>query len=169
MRHRTGWRWLVAIIFLLIAGCGGGESPSETSAPPSPKEPVPLEIIASDFAFDITSPVPAGTYDFTLVNQGEAAHHADFYRLNEGVTFEEFQEALLSSEPAFGGFPAEVGELMVSGSLTRVSRVGPGESGTGRGELEPGVHAVVCAIDVIKGTTVTPHYALGMMSEVQVK
>ncbi len=83
------------------------------------------------------------------------------------MSFEEFEDALLSDAEPGTDFPQAARE-MVAGSPTGVlGTTSPGEEGTGRGELESGVHAVVCFLPDIRETG-RPHYALGMLAELEV-
>jgi len=166
---------LAVSVALLLTGCGGGDGaqPAATEPPPeeTPAEPAgEFAIVAGDpgdFDFDLPASVPAGEYEFSLRNESEQPHHAQIFRLEDGVSFEEFEDALLSDAEPGTDFPQAARE-MVAGPPTGVLRItSPGEEGPGRGELESGVHAVVCFVSDIRGTG-RRHYALGMLAELEV-
>ena len=45
-------------------------------------------ILASEYAFDVPDKIEAGLVSVTLDNVGHEPHHAQFARLNDGVTME---------------------------------------------------------------------------------
>jgi hypothetical protein len=157
-----------ALASMVTAACGGGAQPGGQNREEPERPPVQeseLSITASDFAFDtggVTS-LPAGRVEFTMTNEGKEPHHAQLIKLTDGVTFEQFEEALDTSydvdDPA--DYPDEALALMASprgyGVLSWVS---PGEELTPTDELEPGTYALLCAIE--SPETGERHYALGM-------
>lgn len=172
-----------AMALLLASGCTEGDigEPSEAvpqaaQEPAPPTEPVELVITATEFAFDLPASLPAGRYDFTLVNHGEQIHHAQVYRLAEGVSFQEVRDGLLS-RPEFivYGLPEEAANLVVPPATGVLGTVSPGEERSGKGELERGTYVVVClladlelgAADAGNGKLLS-HHALGMMAELRV-
>ena len=169
-----------AMALLLASGCAEGDigEPSEAvpqaaQEPAPPTEPVELVITATEFAFDLPASLPAGRYDFTLVNQGEQGHHAQFYKLAEGVSFEAVREAFLARpEFSLDGLPPKAVDLVDPPATGVLGPTLPGETRSGKGALEPGVYAVVCTLsDIEFGTGVssgTSHHALGMMAELRV-
>lgn len=165
---------LAVSVALLLTGCGGADEaqPAATGAPHETPAQSPGEftIVAGEpreFDFDVPASVPAGEYEFALTNEGKQFHHAQILRLEDGVSFEEFEDALLSGVEPGTDFP-EAAREMVVGSPTGVSAtVGAGEQGTGRGELESGVHAVVCFLPDVRKTG-RPHYTFGMLAGLEV-
>jgi hypothetical protein len=137
-----------------------------------PTEPVELIITATDFDFDLPATLPAGAYEFTLINEGEQFHHAQFYKLAEGVSYEEYRDVMLA-HPEFTIESQQAVADLVTGAPTGVlANVRAGETRTATGELEPGAYAVVCLLpDLEPGTGVgsgQSHHALGMMAGVRV-
>lgn len=168
--RRSLFRLAVAVFFLATA-CAGEEAPRPVETqPPAQTEPADLTITATDFDFALPTSVSAGAYDFTLINRGKQPHHAQFYRLAQGVSFEEFREAVLSNPEFRLDLPVD----LVAGPPTAgvLANVAPGERDNERGELERGVYAVACSVrDIELGTgkgSGSAHHALGMVAEVQV-
>lgn len=171
--RRSPFERAAALLLILAAACAGEEAarPVETKPPANP-DPAHLAITATDFDFALPPSVPAGPYEFTLVNRGEQTHNAQLYRLAEGVSFEEFREVLLSNPEFTLQLPEEVLDLVVGAPTGVLTFVSPDAEGTGRGELERGVYAAVCSLpDIEPGTgkaSGKAHHALGMVAEVQV-
>ena len=165
------WKWIVssaALASIATAACGGGSSPGgqDRAEPAAPQlQESELSITARDFAFDtggVTS-LPGGRVSFTLRNEGKEPHHAQFIELADGVTFEQFEEALDTAydvdDPS--DYPDEALALMASPQGYGVlSWASPGEELTPIDELEPGTYALLCAIE--SPETGERHYALGM-------
>lgn len=64
----------------------------------TPARPAPPQttIITIDFAYQMPATLPTGYVDLTLVNSGAELHEAPFVLLNDGVSFAQFQSALLA-------------------------------------------------------------------------
>jgi len=116
----------------------------------------PIEIVATDFKFELPAEIPAGWTRFYLRNWGAEDHHAQLLRLHDGVTFEQLTTAF-----------QEQGE----GALALVDLAGgPGTvkpAGTSEAVvmLEPGAYAVGC---FITGPTGHLHIAQGMLTPLTV-
>jgi hypothetical protein len=170
---RTPWGLAVGIP-LLITGCGGADEVQPAVTGPPHETPAQSSgefvIVAGEpreFAFDFPGSVPAGEYEFTLTNEGKQFHQAQILRLEDGMSFEQFEDALLSGAAPGTDFP-EAAREMVVGSPTGVqATTSADEVGTRRGELEPGVHAVVCFLPDVRKTG-RPHYTFGMLAELTV-
>ena len=174
---------IAAIGLFLVSGCaaqdatGPSEAAPEATQEPPPTERAELSIVGTDFAFDLPPSLPAGAYEFTLINRGEQVHHAQVYRLGEGVSFQEVRDGLLS-RPEFivYGLPEEAANLVVPPATGVLGTVSPGEERIGKGELERGTYVVVCLLpdlelgglaDAGNGKLLS-HHALGMMAELTV-
>lgn len=111
-----------------------------------------ITITARDYSFDAPDAVPAGPVAFTLRNEGQEEHHAQFVRLNDGVTLEQFGAALRQGPPA--AFPLVT------------FRGGPSATKPGQSsfevilDLEPGTYMMLCFIESPDGV---PHLAKGMV------
>jgi len=173
MRMRT-WT-LLAAIGLLAAGCaeapeqgaGGGSEAAE--APEQPTQESELTIKAFDFGFDLSgvTSLPPGQVTFTMTNEGKQPHHAQFLPLADGVTFEDFSEAV-ETHPASAelDFSPEIRELYVPPARGVLSWVSRGEEISPKDDLEAGSYVLICAIkDPESGRR---HYEMGMLEPFEV-
>jgi hypothetical protein len=173
MRMRT-WT-LLAAIGLLAAGCaeapeqgaGGGSEAAEQ--PEQPTQESELTIKAFDFGFDLSgvTSIPPGQVTFTMTNDGKQPHHAQFLPLADGVTFEDFSEAV-ETYPASAelDFSPEIRELYVPPARGVLSWVSRGEEISPKDELEVGSYVLICAIkDPESGRR---HYEMGMLEPFEV-
>lgn len=168
--------WILLSAFgLLGAGCAeagervAGGGPPEQEEPEEPLQESELTITAFDFGFDtsgVTS-LPPGEVTFTMTNEGKQPHHAQFLRLADGVTFEDFSETVEAyPAPADQDFAAEIRELYVPPALGVLSWVSRGEESTPKDDLEAGSYALICAIkDPESGLR---HYEMGMLQPFEV-
>jgi hypothetical protein len=81
-------RWRLpaaALSALLLAGCAAGDGEAADEA-----RPAVVNVMATDFAFDMPETIAAGPVTFRLMNHGEELHHLQLIRLEEGRTFEDF-------------------------------------------------------------------------------
>jgi hypothetical protein len=173
MRVRT-WT-LLAAIGLLAAGCaeapeqgaGGGSEAAEQ--PEQPKQESELTINAFDFGFDLSgvTSLPPGQVTFTMTNDGKQPHHAQFLPLADGVTFEDFSEAVKTyPAPAELDFSPEIRELYVPPARGVLNWVSRGEEISPKDELEVGSYVLICAIkDPESGRR---HYEMGMLEPFEV-
>lgn len=148
------WRATALIAALiLVPACGDG-SPQAGDGP-EPSTTAQVTIVATDFAFEVSPPsVPAGAVATTLVNEGREPHQAGYYRLKEGVTFEDFVTAITKDD-------SMIPQLAESGGAGHMRGLSRGETGVRPGDdLEPGDYAVLCSIRDPK--TGKNHYELGM-------
>ncbi len=113
-------------------------------------------IIATDYAYDMPASIESGWNRLTLDNQGMMDHHAIFFRLNDGVTPDQFNEVLASGDLAA---LADVG-------ASYGGPVGlPGTPSSVVAFLDPGTYVVFCVIPNEEGI---PHFVLGMISLLEV-
>ena len=72
------------------------EVPSTATAEPAADTTsIPeITIDAVDFSYTAPESIGAGWVRVKLTNSGKEPHHIEFLRLNDGVTFEQFQEAM---------------------------------------------------------------------------
>ncbi len=116
-----------------------------------------LVIEATEYAFKTLGSIPAGVTTVQLKNLGKERHEAQFVRLNDGVTPEQFLAAIQQAGDgpppdifSFEGGPAEIlsnktGEVMLN--------------------FPPGQYMLVCFVDAPDGQ---PHVAKGMVLPVKV-
>ncbi len=72
------------------------EAPAEPTDAPivAPAEIQEIAIEATDFTYSVPENVVEGWVRVNLTNSGSEPYHVQFLRLNDGVTYEQFQEAL---------------------------------------------------------------------------
>lgn len=135
--------------------------PTEETDPteePASGELETIDVDTADFAFHgIPETMEAGWVNLHFTNSGAEPHHAQFVRLNEGVTLEEFNEALQNPDPS---------EAMALVTLAG----GPGAITNGQEvdvalELQEGTYMALCFIG---GEDGIPHMAKGMMHTFEV-
>ena len=135
---------------LLTIACARQETPPPPAAPPGP--PVDVQVVASDFAFQIPDTLTAGPSTFTLVNNGAELHHLQILKLEEGKT-----AADLAALPAEAPPPSWVVEMG-----------GPNPAGPGGGsarttvDLSEGNYVAICFIPSPAPDN-RPHVAKGML------
>lgn len=118
----------------------------------------PLVIEAVDYGFKTMGSIPAGITTVQLKNLGKEDHEAQLVRLNDGVTVDQFMEALKASENSdepptiftFEGGPAEMA---------------PGRTGEVILDLKTGQYMLVC---FVSGPDKQSHAAKGMVLPISV-
>lgn len=113
--------------------------------------------VAHDYSFEGPSELMAGWQNVLLRNDGAEVHHLQFARLNDGVSTEQFFQAL-----------AEEGEAALAlGTLTGgVGMIPPGTEAEVLVDFtQPGTYVLLCFITNAEGV---PHLALGMTDVLQV-
>jgi hypothetical protein len=130
------------------SGGGGGQSPSPT-ATQSPEAAAPVDVTATEFAFDVPTEVAGGIVEMHFTNTGGLPHEFGFARIDEGKTAADVVAVIESGEE-----PPEWVE-----DVAGVPGLSPGESITVTRTLEPGTYVFVCFFPDAEGT---PHAALGM-------
>jgi hypothetical protein len=93
-----------AIATLVIAACGSQSSAPSTTTPTSTPQVLPaITIKAVDYSFQQPKSIPAGLVDVTLTNDGKMNHSLQIFRLNDGVSYDQFFTALKNNDPKFVG------------------------------------------------------------------
>lgn len=170
-------RWLVAGVVALLAGafalgavaCGDDDkdgdeptvtagAPEETDVPSDSVAPGTLPVTALEYRFDAPATISGGLTDITLENVGAEDHQVQLAALNDGVTMDQLSEAL-DSDP---GGSAALQLVTVAGGVNAVQGGGESEAIV---DLEPGTYALICFISDAEDT---PHFSLGMLSELEV-
>jgi len=113
-----------------------------------------VTIIATDFAYQVPTEIPAGLTTLAMVNQGSEAHHAQLVKLDDGKSLADF----LALAP---GAPQPAWVSYVGGP----NAADPGTTVTATSILEPGHYAIVCWIPSPDGVL---HIAKGMAAEFDV-
>ena len=117
-----------------------------------------IRIDAADYAYTVPESIPSGWVRVILTNSGAEPHHVQFLRLNEGVTFEQFQEAL-----ALGEGPA----LAVVQQMGGVGAIAPTGSAQAVLNLTAGEYVILCFVP--SPSDHVPHLAKGMLQYVKVE
>jgi hypothetical protein len=118
-----------------------------------------IAIDAADYSYTAPDAIPEGWVRVKLTNSGQEPHHVQFLRLNDGVTLDQFEEALKQGEgPAMamvrqmGG----VGAIAPSLSAQAVLNLPAGEYVILCLVPSPSDHIAHHAKGMIKGITVQP-------------
>jgi hypothetical protein len=128
---------------------------SLTPAGTSPTHAHTVDITGTEYAFQIDThgTVPAGLVKIHFVNKGAAAHQAQLFRLNAGVTFAKFLADLQTNRTQ---------ALFVdSSSAGGVGDLAPGRQ-TVWEAMQGGTYAVISLVIDSKGV---PDYAKGMVAD----
>lgn len=140
-------------IFLAFAGWLTGGDPN---APATRK----VEVIASDYAFQIPRELPAGRTAFRLRNTGKVFHEFHILMLKPGSTIEQFIQLRRERKPAVEFVEGPVGILFAGPGKTTSSRLST--------DLVAGRDYVVeCAVR--DSATAPRHLEMGMYSLIHVK
>jgi hypothetical protein len=136
-----------------LGACSGADRPEAIDRPGDiPQAPVilPVNIVATDFAFEMPDTVVGGVVLLNLVNRGKELHHATIVKLEDGKSIENFMAAMQQPGPpppwakfVGGPNPAE-----------------PGQTIHGAAILTPGNYLTICFIPSPDGP---PHVAKGMV------
>lgn len=144
-------------IFLLgLTACGGGDATEELAAvPDAPRE---VRFVSTDFAFEGPGTIESGLVTFVLDNRGETLHHLQLVKLPDGMSMEDFQEAMSGMQP---GSPPPPWFHDAGG----VNPPDPENPARVTMLVEPGEYAVLCLVDTPDRI---PHVMKGMMQPLTV-
>lgn len=157
---------VITLSAFVLAACGDDDDDdNETTSTPGAAATtaatggsIPATTItAKDFAFEAPASLTGGLNRLVLKNTGKETHHAQLVRLNDGVSLDQFQQALQQGPEkifpliAFAGGP----------SNTR-----PGVESEAVVDLKPGQYMMLCFFDSDDGV---PHLAKGMVKPFEVK
>ena len=129
---------LLAGLALFTAACAAQVASSVAAAA---VQPALLKIVATDHHYDMPSQIEAGYVHMVMENAGQEPHHAQFLRLKDGVTMEQFQAALA------GGVPAMMQVATLAGGP---SIIDPGMSQSVTVELTPGQYILLCVLPSVE-------------------
>lgn len=167
MNIKSTYLFLFVLLVSMLTACG---SAAPTVAPINPTnapatEPVEVassipevEIEAADFSFTVPETISAGWVRIILKNSGTEPHHIQFLRLNDGVTADQFMEALNQAVGPALAMVTEVGG---------VAPIHPGGSASAVLNLPVGDYVVLCLIP--SPSDQTPHHAKGMFKSLKVE
>jgi hypothetical protein len=148
---------LLIALALTTSACATQVAPAVSAIPvAAATEPPQLKIVATDHHYMMPSQIKAGYINMVMENAGKEPHHAQFLRLNDNVTMEQFQIALQEG----------VAAVMTVATLTGgPSVIDPGMSQSVTLNLAPGQYMLLC---VIAGADGVPHLAKGMVAPLTV-
>lgn len=129
----------------LAAGTGLGIAASAAAA----AGPNVVDVIATDYRFQMPATLPAGPTEFHLTNRSPQLHHLTLVKLGKGKTFSDF-----TALPP--GAPPPSWAVFVGGA--NAAAPGGGQADTAV-DLKPGRYAVIC---LIPGPDGKPHFMHGM-------
>jgi hypothetical protein len=117
-----------------------------------------ISIDAADFSYSAPDSISEGWVRVKLTNSGQEPHHVQFLRLNDGVTLEQFQEALKQGEG-----PA----LALVRQMGGVGALAPTLSAQAVLNLPAGEYVLLCLIP--SPVDQVPHLAKGMIKSLTVQ
>ena len=130
-----------------------GEAAADAAGEPE----ADFEVRMSDFTFSMPTSVPAGVSTWRVVNDGPQPHEMLLMRVNEGVSYDEFLQALIEGgEAAAPGVPIGGAQGLSLGGASYLTL-----------DLEPGTYVALCLIP--DPATGQPHLALGMVAPFMVE
>lgn len=154
-----GWQMLVVPLLLGVA-CGSAADPTSKAEPVLSKAKV--KVVASDFRFEVEpSSVPGGEVETTLVNNGHQAHQVGYYRLGDGVEYDEFVQKITKDEASLPQLADGGRQGVMLGLASGETYVRPSD------DLEPGSYALICSIR--DPNTGKNHFQLGMVAPFEVR
>jgi uncharacterized cupredoxin-like copper-binding protein len=127
-----------------------------THAQAAATSPSAVTVTARDFSLEAPDTFPAGRVAVTFRNEGQEMHHAQFVRLNDGATMDQFAAALQQGPAAAAALGTDAGGP---------GAVSPGKSTTITQDLTAGMYVMLC---FIPGADGVPHVAKGMLHPFQV-
>jgi uncharacterized cupredoxin-like copper-binding protein len=132
------------------------QSGSATQATASGPSIPSVSISARDFTYDAPESLPSGLIRIRMQNAGQEDHQAQLFKLNAGVTTDQFQAALQRNPGA---------ALALATAQGGPNAQKPGQAADSVQNLQPGQYMFLCFVPSADGT---PHYAKGMIKPVQV-
>jgi hypothetical protein len=135
-------------------------APNPTAAPAQPAAAgaIPeIKIDASDFSYAAPETINAGWTRIALTNSGVEPHHVQFLRLNDGITVQQFEDALKQAEG-----PA----LALTKQVGGVGAIHPGGEASAVINLPAGEYVILCLIP--SPSDHVAHHAKGMIKSLTV-
>lgn len=117
----------------------------------------PFSVQATEYSFSAPDSLPGGLTTIRLTDTGKEPHEVQLFRLNSGVTTDQFQTALKNPNPA------EVLKLTTADG--GVAAVDPGGTAESVMDLLPGQYYLVCFLPDANGI---PHLVHGMVKPLTV-
>ncbi len=117
-----------------------------------------ITIEAADFSYNAPDTLSEGWVRVILTNSGQEPHHVQFLRLNEGVTVDQFEEALKQAEG-----PA----LAMTQERGGVGAIHPGGTAQAVINLPAGTYVILCFVP--SPSDHVAHHAKGMTKSLVVQ
>lgn len=159
----------LVLLSLVLGACATASIPTTApTAKPKPTE-VPAEptadaaamseiaIDAADYSYTAPETIVTGWVRVALTNSGAEPHHVQFLRLNDGVTVQQFEDALKQ-----GDGPA----LAMTKQVGGVGAIHPGGSAQAMINLPAGEYVILCLIP--SPADQVAHHAKGMIKSLTV-
>lgn len=127
------------------------------TGPPAAEPPANVTIAMSDHAYALSAPLSPGTHTLRVENRGMQPHEVVVVRLAPGTTIKDFAAAF---EPGASGPPP--GKPV--GGIVGLEK---GRHGFFTTTLAPGHYGLICFFPDAEKST--PHFAMGMTTEFNVK
>jgi hypothetical protein len=144
-------------LMLLGSGCKAADvlSAAGPAASPSALSRV-VEWQARDYSYEAPDRLPSGWVTIRMSNHGPEPHHGQLLRLNDGVTFQAFSQALQQEGEAALRLTSLVGGPAV---------IDPHRTDEVTVDLKPGSYMIACFVPSPDGVA---HIAKGMIKSVEV-
>lgn len=150
--RKFGLPVLLATAALGVSACGDDDEESTSASGDATTEEAAsseaIDVIATEYAFDVSATPSADTKSFSVTNDGKEFHVMIFAKINEGFTLDEAIE--MEGEK---GSAVEIASVEVPPGKTVEAKV--------KETIEPGEYAMLCPIPSPDG----PHYELGQLEE----
>jgi hypothetical protein len=148
---------VLAGILLATSACRAADAmPIGTPAAKAATAPRVVEWQARDYSYEAPETLQSGWVTIRMRNHGPEPHHGQLLRMNDGVTFDAFSQALQQEgESALRLATLVGGPAVVDAHRTDEVTV----------HLAPGTYAIACFVPSPDGV---PHLAKGMLEPVQV-
>lgn len=163
---QTVWKPAAALMLAagLLGACGGSSGEASASNQEEKAPTTRLEIVAYDFGYEIApATIPAGQIETVLTNEGHQPHQALIYRINDGITFEEFKKQVMADDSLV--------PKLAKGGIDGVSEVigNGGETLATGDQLTPGNYGVLCFVRDQSLKSTKNHAELGMIAPLTVE
>jgi hypothetical protein len=143
-----------AVVGVAVGAAACGRADAKAGEEPA-AAPQVVTVTARDFNFEAPAEIAAGPTTFRLVNAGQALHHVQLVKLDEGKTLQDVFAALQAGGPP----PAWV--HWIGGP----NAPDPGSEANATLVLEPGNYALLCFVDIPDHV---PHVKKGMARALRV-
>jgi hypothetical protein len=149
----------VALAALLLVGSACRAADAMSIAGPAASVTAPARVVewqARDYSYEAPETLPSGWVTIRMGNHGPEPHHGQLLRLNDGVTFQAFSQALQQEGEAAVRLTTPVGgPALVDAHRTAEVTL----------DLQTGSYVIACFVPSPDGV---PHLAKGMLKPIEV-